>query len=339
MTAFILSNEKGIYLSHNQSINLYDAKLKLLESFETDYGIHKSRELDSGIYFENARNEALIIDYDLNLQKSMPAVNPIEKMGRGGILVCSMEESGKLRLVNVLTSQVKWEISFKVGKHIASIKNFLCVTVGRKNNELTCIERDNGKVAWNYKLIDNLSNEGGKTKFQAIVGFIGTELWLALSNGQVLVLDVTTGRKICLLGSAEPKAGVNPDAFPVNRLKLDLPSGKVIGAVHHYLWVIDVETKEWQFHDLRAVLAENKIEFNKDFVVDEDHIYFIDNYHDKVGALNRKTLQLEGEYAFAAEAGQPVSPMDIQQDDSRLFVLDTKNTLHIFEKPKQAGAF
>ena len=72
---------------------------------------------------------------------------------------------------------------------------------------------------------------------------------------------------------------------------------------------------------------------------DEDHIYFctsVPTYgmYTGAGIFNRKTDKLEFLEIIKNEKGNPViiGPLKIQATKEKYYVLDTQNTLHIFER-------
>ena len=198
---------------------------------------------------------------------------------------------------------------------------------------------------WQYSVADL-----GAEKVSKILGVFGQTLVVVgqiKENTFVLFgLDVQSGQ---LLWKHDTVFERNSDGR-ISRVKLNLPyadttSNKIIifeagfyieieGSSGQILKWIDVFKSPFHYNDLTMDAFAFDIS-----QADEEHIYFrtsVPTYgmYTGAGIFNRKTDKLEFLEIIKNEKGNPViiGPLKIQATKEKYYVLDTQNTLHIFER-------
>lgn len=198
---------------------------------------------------------------------------------------------------------------------------------------------------WQYSVADL-----GAEKVSKILGVFGQTLVVVgqiKENTFVLFgLDVQSGQ---LLWKHDTVFERNSDGR-ISRVKLNLPyahtlSNTIIifeagfyieieGSSGQILKWIDVFKSPFHYNDLTMDAYAFDIS-----QADDDHIYFrtsVPTYgmYTGAGIFNRKTDKLEFLEIIKNEKGNPViiGPLKIQATKEKYYVLDTQNTLHIFER-------
>jgi hypothetical protein len=181
------------------------------------------------------------------------------------------------------------------------------------------------------------------------------ELLVALTNHTIIALDIHTGelkRKWRDVPEEKcqniPFKGYRAVAIPYPEgMVLDSEGGKLVGADGIFYWEIDLHTGALLFKEFSAEFGTplNEVQYSfargRTPALSGDHLFLIgERYHSarngndsEVIAFNRKTQTIDWRHTFPMEEGVRFrlhlhSPV---LEGNRLYVLDTSDTLHIFE--------
>jgi rhodanese-related sulfurtransferase len=168
--------------------------------------------------------------------------------------------------------------------------------------------------------------------------FIGnnlTQLWLLVANGQIVILDIQTGKELKRLGLPKAVKPSNPVDQAFQTLGRNYLEDKkwVALSKHHYL---EVNTTSF-----KAKYVDMSAEFDKYDIscmfpcFDKKYIYFYDSSwmgsraRGKVAVLDRKRLKIIWCWDMLQEIG--TAPLHMEIIENQLFILDNALTLHLFE--------
>lgn len=230
-----------------------------------------------------------------------------------------------------LPFSVKWEKKFDDlplyidGEYLLS---------GIKNN-ISLID-DNGNIEWKFDTAEigcwsDYDGSEKQTQVNKILGIYEDKIYILLNSGKILILDIKSGDKITILkNDKHPKFDTFGDS-----IELDPNNGKLIQLANQDLIEVDLHNTYTvtltPLEDMESLNLEN---YSK-FVFDDDFIYFTDYHHYKLGSLNRKTLKIDWIYDFPQDHDQSDNPRfgrELKLFNERLYVIDNKHTLHIFQK-------
>ena len=197
-----------------------------------------------------------------------------------------------------------------------------------------------GQKRWEYDTseLGNWSDYDGKektTEVSRILGVRNEALYSYLNNGSILVLNIKSGEKIAVVENDKNTDQGSFSGMFMKAIELDKESGKLIQLFNQRYTEVDLESnvvKQLFLDDFKDQGIGNMSRF----VYDSDHIYFTDKNSQTLGALNRTTHKLDWTHKLSqegvSESEQPRYGRELKLNGDRLYVLDNKNTLHIFEK-------
>jgi hypothetical protein len=202
-----------------------------------------------------------------------------------------------------------------------------------------------GEYEWEIDLESKLGIYDGIRK---IYGIVNNCLWVVTERGVLLGINVNDGMLIHHLNfdgydTFQQYGTVQMQYF---RSLFDEKQQMLIGVYENRYWEIDLKADKptLQTTDIKAL---NPSYFNNPSFIyevyhlaapegiayDEHCIYFKDNEVSTVGVLNRKTKQIEWHDKLYELPGRSyVMIKDIQVAANKMYVLDEKGVLHIFEK-------
>ncbi len=195
-----------------------------------------------------------------------------------------------------------------------------------------------GGEAWRYDVSElglwyDYNGTEREVQISRILGVYEYGLFVYLNSGRILILDVRTGGKIKLLENDKDRVS-NRRAFGFS-IELDGDKGRLIQLANQDLIEVDLNSGRVSQIAIGDMISLNLENFSR-IRYDKDHILFTDKHHHKLGALNRMTMKIEWTYEFSqegiSESEQPRYGRELRLKDRRLYVLDNKNTLHIFER-------
>jgi len=242
-----------------------------------------------------------------------------------------------LQLVDLNLLKPAWEIDADLHR----IWGFDEGVIGqlRGKSEVVFVHIRNGRIMWNYDLskLGTWTDYDGSEKpsqISKVLGIFEGMVYILLSSGKILLLDTKCGEKIFVLeNDKHPKF----DSFG-HSIELDIKSNQLVQLAKQDLIEVDLNSMEVSItpiEDMKSLGLEN-FSF---IAFDSNHIYFTDKNHQTLGALNRSTHKLDWTYKLSQEGindkEQPRYGRELKLKNDRLYVLDNKNTLHIFEKDGQ----
>jgi outer membrane protein assembly factor BamB len=197
-----------------------------------------------------------------------------------------------------------------------------------------------GKTLWTYDTttlgtwIDYDKREQ-ETAVRRVIGELDGRLYIYLNSGKILVLDVETGD---ILKKLVNDKYVSEHWFNGNFgyfIEIDRQNKKLIQLAQKSYTEVNLATYEVTQIDLKESMPIN-LENDHNIVFDETHIYFSDRYNCKLASLNRTTMQIDWVHQLSdpktCEIDGNRHGKDLKLYGNRLYVLDNKSTLHIFEK-------
>lgn len=212
-----------------------------------------------------------------------------------------------------------------------------------KGYSISQVSVHDGSIVWNFeKRFDPWKDVGGTEKETEVSSFIGVEndrLWISLTNGNVLILDMKTGHEINVIDLSGIFKDKQPYPFSdISTLKLDAARHVIVGLkVRGYL-EIDTKQQKAEFYDLTKDFSDQAIVSSSgnsgaagDIVLDGEYIYFIDKDNLKVGAFSTSSRKVVWSYDFRLNDGN-IRPMSIKIEGTALCVLDGNGQIHLFER-------
>jgi outer membrane protein assembly factor BamB len=244
--------------------------------------------------------------------------------------------SDNLYKISIIDRKVEWTSDYSSLTYIYDDNYFITRSKQRKLADIViCINIEDGKCKWKFNLSE-LENSNVKPYQIKKFLYIGRGLiWIALNNHTVIALNTETGELIKQLSSISNfKSDWLPSSIPSpEAMQIDKQRNCLIGFMWEFYWEINPCSGEISFYDLTDYFKEQKIRNDKpDYVLGENHLYFICRDESKIGALNIETKKLDWIYTFKEnDSGVIPEIMELKGNDSILGALDRGNTLHIFE--------
>lgn len=243
-----------------------------------------------------------------------------------------------IQLIDIKSLKIDWTIDTDLQRVWGFDKGILGQFRGK--NEFVFLDIIDGTIAWHYNLsaLDTwLDHDGRKkqTRVNKIIGVQDDTIYALLNSGKVLLLDIKSGEKITVLkNDRHPKF----DTFG-NSIELDFKSNKLIQLANQDFIEVDLESLEISLTPIEDMKSSGLENFSN-VVFDSDHVYFTDKNSQTLGALNRYTHKLDWIYKLPQErlskSEQPRYGRELKLKDNIFYVLDNKNTLHIFDKESES---
>jgi len=273
---------------------------------------------------------------DINSLETISIPFKIEAILGDRIISSEKEERNRYLICCLRNGELKWKIPLKIGKHIFLDQDILFNSQYLDDGKINAYDLSDGSVIWNYDttILGTWQDYDGRekqTQISKVLGVFDSKLYIYLNSGKILLLDIDSGKKIAVLkNNKHPKF----DTFG-NSIELDIRSNKLIQLANQDLIEIDLESLEVSQTVIEDMKSFGLGNFSK-VVFDSGHIFFTDKNNMTLGALNRSTQKLDWIHKLSqkgvSESERPRYGKDLKLKDGRLYVLDNKNTLHIFEK-------
>jgi outer membrane protein assembly factor BamB len=202
----------------------------------------------------------------------------------------------------------------------------------------TLYDIDSGEEKWSHDISEYSPwiDFHGKRKDVEVSKFLGVfreDLWVALNNGKILILNVQTGERKHVIGNPHFSYPFEKNVFPsTDDMVMDNKNSRVVGLFMHSHWEVDLETFNVNHVYLEDHFDEFKIHSSGVSAIDDAFIYFVDKDNGKVGVFNRGTHRLAWQYAFPQPGDLQTFPLSLQKHGDTIYVLDSDDTLHIFKK-------
>jgi hypothetical protein len=227
-----------------------------------------------------------------------------------------------------------WKSSFETGILCLQTNLLLITTTKSSSNELMCINKTNGSLFWIINVASTLNKSG------EVINIIGTYSALLIlcikrniSTFELVALNINTGAVAWALEDLGLLYGYTA--------KINEETGSILSlraqANQSYYLEVDIVNASIKRYGEIDELYKLGLSI-ADFTVHDKFIYFTAHYMNSfgpeaIGILNYETLELLwwehvklDEGAFFGVGQKPV----VEED--RLYILDTKGTLHIYEK-------
>jgi len=248
--------------------------------------------------------------------------------------------SNNYYLYDLASEELKFLVEFK---NLFFFFRYGSTIVFSDKNNLHAYTLPTAKPLWQFDLkeIGDYATHQGERKTYEVRKFLGvwsTYLLVALSNDELLIIDINTGNFVKKLSKIPPQimAEYTVD-YLGNCMELDEQEGKVKGFVNFVFWELDLSTFTFGCYNLAATLTQNKLNtlMNTTSYAQSNEHYFVTMYSiDENGsmwtylvALNKTTKLIDWKQEI------PWSGNNVPQyANEKLYILDTNNTLHIFQK-------
>lgn len=196
-------------------------------------------------------------------------------------------------------------------------------------------------------LIDFTKSDKSSTKdqIQNYLGLNSNILWVALSSGKILAIDIDKGSLKYEIGfkqtyffknfSFEVKEG---DYMPFGELmQLDEKKEELFGLRGSYFIKVDLSEPQLRrkYVDIAQSMEGHKIFSsyrNYTFPCDDQFIYFCDDRQGKIGVFDREKQEVVWSYELKIQGDGLSKILEMKCVNNRWYVLDLNNTLHVFER-------
>lgn len=334
--SFIELQDKIVYISKYGDCDIFNVHGEKLNSIDGNFAkldCYSPYEFYLGFDFQSKIvniEDKVIIDYPFMIQDCDKLRN-----------LCSYRKEGKRYFASVLKSgQIEWERQIKTGKFIKLFKRNFLNSKYLTDSFIGLYSCLTGDELWTFDTttlgiwIDYDKTEK-TTEVQRVLGELDDKLYIYLNNGKILILNLLTGDKIDLL---ENDKNTDQGSFKgrfMSAIQLDKKYSKLIQLFNQRYTEVDIQNKTVSQIHIEDMIRNNLTNMNG-FVFDDDLIYFSDRNECKVATLNRKTMQIDWVHTFyeneSCEIGGNRFGRDLKLSGHRLYVLDNKHTLHVFEK-------
>jgi len=219
---------------------------------------------------------------------------------------------------NINTEKVITKIPFGIQAPIMLMSN---AYIGGGSGFITFTKYLNNSIKWQLKFSE-ITNSKNNEVFSEIIHH-NEKLFFFLSDGsnatESFVVDINTGN---VLHRTTKLVGW-----------LKLYNEKIYSLQSKAIVIMDANTYETETIELNDTLAADYItlEWNK-YIVDGKLLYFADAFKPLVGIIDLKTKELLWHTLIEVNNKNLQKVMEIKLDNTRLYVLTSDNTLHIFEK-------
>jgi hypothetical protein len=204
-----------------------------------------------------------------------------------------------------------------------------------------------GKKLWQFSLSSfpkypGITNEVEVRKFMGVYKGV---LWVGLTNFMIVGIDVETGIEVHrilypaielpMAQKLRIKKGIRRTPHGLSFGFLDDKVGKIIHIYEAYYFELDLTTLQAKHQDLAPQLQGTRSHgFANMISFDDKFLYYIDGNNNSVGVVNRETLQVEWQHDFRQEYN--TRPIELKHEGHNLYVLDSENTLRVFERDNDA---
>jgi len=168
-----------------------------------------------------------------------------------------------------------------------------------------------------------------------VLGVYKNQIYLYLNSGKVLVLNQSTGEKVCLIeNNVNADQGVFKGMF-MNSIELDISKAKLIQIFNQRYTEVDLNNNIVSQHLIHEMYSLKLSNLSR-CAFTEEHIFFTDKTHHKLASLNRSNLRIDWTFDLSESAKNKSNELGrfgrkLSFNHKRLFVTDNENALHIFE--------
>lgn len=174
-----------------------------------------------------------------------------------------------------------------------------------------------------------------QTEIRRVLGELDDKLYIYLNSGKILIINLNSGSILKILENHTYITNNSWSGNFDNNIEIDYSNKKLIQLFRTDYTEVDLSTLEIKKFGIESLKNQNLENINR-IAFDDDYIFFSDRDECKVASFNRKTMQVDWVYAFSdnvsCEIGGNRYGKDLKLYGNRLYALDNKHTLHIFEK-------
>lgn len=235
-------------------------------------------------------------------------------------------------MLNLEKGNILWE------KKIENLPFFITdkLLISAQNSRIKKVNI-NGIEEWTYNTTQlgtwtEYDGRTEQTEVRRILGVLDEKLYIYLNSGKVLVLDINTGEKKLLISNQCPNSINGSFGFTI---ELDKNNKQLIQLGGENLFVHDLKINKTSCTIIND-MVKSKLNNYELIVFDDEYIYFSDRYECKLATLNRKTMRIDWIHSLSdtvgCEMGGSRHGRHLKLHNGRLYVVDNKHTLHIFER-------
>lgn len=239
-----------------------------------------------------------------------------------------------IQLIDLSLLKTDWEIDVDLQR----VWGFDIGVLGqhRGKSEIVFADIRDGRIIWNYDLSklgtwQDFDSSEKQTQVTKVLGIYEGKIYIYLNSGKILVMDIATGEKITVLKNDKH---TKFDTFG-SSIEMDINSNKLIQLANQDLIEVDLDSQEVSVNPIEDMKSSGLENFSL-VAFDSDYIFFTDKNAQTIGAVNRSTHKLDWTHKLSQdsvnESDQPRYGRELKLKGDSLYVLDNKNTLHIFEK-------
>ena len=251
-------------------------------------------------------------------------------------------------LFDIKENREQWSIPIKLGKNIICLENSFINSDFYTDQDIHMYDLNYFSRKWSFDIrpYANYTSFLNKSKSGIIDHFIGVYndiLWVAISSGKLLGIDISNGNLKHEIGVNEilQKEELNLlENSPIPwgaKMQLDQTSGEIIGLRGHYFMRIDLKAKKLtkEYFDISQTLDKHKIEASysrTSFPIDNRYLYFCDDQSGKIGIFDRDKRKVVWSHQMDTFNQGITQIIDMKYQEDKWFILDRHNRLHIFQK-------
>ncbi|MGG9964325.1 hypothetical protein [Ferruginibacter sp. SUN106] len=238
-------------------------------------------------------------------------------------------------------NKIIWRVDKSSGfNYIGKNQFFICfIDIIKELSIIFCYNKINGELLWQFDLKelgtykDVLSIET-PYGFEKFIGEWRGQLFVGLSESLIVSLDITNGKVINKWDKINPGTTL-----------LFSAEEKLVGLGGIGYWEIDLKTNELTITYLSEELMKQNVRGINDlniYGVTDAHFFCAadmkipdepDHHIGAIVAINRQTLKIDWKYVFDDSQGQWTTLSEGPRiDNAKLYQLDSRGTLHFFEK-------
>lgn len=340
--SFEIMGNSVIFITTNGSCRILNL-LNELEPQEIDaqdiMGQHPGLKASSQnvfyLFSENHTKSVNLINKDINI---LPF--KIEEINDFRIFGLKRVDGKRFLLSNSIQGENIWQIQTETGKFSLIVNNNLINTKFLDDSKINFYDKSTGEIQWSYNTTQlgtwtEYDGTSMQTEVRRILGVLDEKLYIYLNSGKVLVLDINTGEKIDLIINDKNNDQGSFWGMFMHAIELDIKNNRLIQLFNERYTEVNLDTL-----DVRQIHIDEMKELNisnmNEFVFDDEYIYFSDRYESKLATLNRKTMRIDWIHSLSdtvgCEMGGSRHGRHLKLHNGRLYVVDNKHTLHIFER-------
>jgi hypothetical protein len=254
------------------------------------------------------------------------------------------ENQRMLLFTDALLNRDLWKRPLKPGGRLSIYKNILFNSQYLNDHVLNAYSLETGDHLWSFNTAPYAKwMESGAAKEGMIVGIIGVydnTIWLALSSGSIIGLDIFDGQLKTTIGAAETEfpSHIQPEEggrIPWgDYVQLDQDKGQLLGLGGKYFITIDLKNPIRKYIDVSKTMDAHSLQANYNqytFPMDSDHIYFCDSQQGKIGIFDKTQAKVVWSHTLDIDKSGIAQIMNMKYVNNLWLILDRNNVLHVFD--------